>query len=83
LEVSEVTTLFSEEFDLNYDIQLSRDNENWITIKEKNEVAPMKTEHVHSFKSNISGRFLRISFQPSNNTSISIGEVKVMGITIN
>lgn len=81
--VSEVRLLFPSVETGTYKIELSKDNQNWITIADQNEGNEKDRHRKHIIdKSNV-GRFLRITFSGSMNKSVSVSEVEVFGESIN
>jgi hypothetical protein len=76
--VSEVRLLFPSVETGTYKIELSKDDQNWITIAHQNESSGKNERRIHVINKNEVGRFLRITFSGSMKKPISINEVEVL-----
>jgi len=77
--ISEVRILFPSNLIGSYNIELSKDNQKWESIAVSNAGKVNDRNRKHFTDSNVSGRFLRITFINSENKPVSINEIEIYG----
>jgi beta-galactosidase len=79
--VSEVRVFFHNSDVCPYEIELSKDNQNWQVISDKTD--GYEKNRINFTNNKVVGRFLRISFKSSVNKPVSLSEIEVYGKSIN